>query len=177
MSIRLTSRVAAAVLLTVLASAACSDDANPVDPSAPTVVQTMSFSADPTRIHPEFLSAGGCHDGRAVRTRVDVAIAGGMHGVVVTGLRAGFTDRSGVVAFPIGSPGNIPSSWTSGSPTVPVPTNMAVPFPVPSNTSQRVPVVLEFGCQVRAQGTLIVVAETEDRGRMTTHRIAIEVED
>jgi len=179
MSIHLTSRVAVAVLLTALVSAACSDDSSPADPTAPTVVQTMSFSADPIRIHPEFLSTGGCHDGRGFRTRVDVAIASGMHGGVVTGLRAGFTDRSGVVAFPIGSSENIPSSWTiSGSPTVPVPTNMAVPFPVPSNTSQRIPVVLEFGCQVRPQGTLLVVVDTrDDRGASSTHRVNIEVGD
>jgi hypothetical protein len=178
MSIRLIILVAATAL-TALVFPACGDNGSPVDPSAPTVVQTMSFTADPMRIQPEFLSARGCTDGRAFRTHVDVAIVGGTRGVTVTGLRAGFTDRWGVVALPAGSSGQIPSSWTiSGSPTVPVPTNMAVPFPVPSNTSQRIPVVLEFGCQVRPQGTLIVVVDTrDDRGASSTHRVNIEVGD
>jgi hypothetical protein len=177
MSIRLTSRVTVAVLLTALASASCGDNGNPVDPDAPTVVQTMSFGVNSMKVAPEFLSAGGCADGRAFRTRFDLAIAGGTHGGVVTGVRAGFTDRWGVVAFPTNASGNIPSSWTiSSSPTVPVPTNTAVPFPVPSNSSQRVPVTLEFGCQVRPVGTLLVIADLRDEhGMPSSQRVTIEI--
>ena len=178
--------VPGAILMAGLACVSCSDS-TPADATAPTSVGTMTFSVQPERVAPEFLSANdGCSGARAFRTRF-VVVAGGMRGFVVQELRASFSDPFGLVTVPLLIPptGPIPGSMMGSSLPLPLPSSMPVPIPsggvnngltVTAGSSREVPVALEFGCHVRPRGTIVVVVGTrDDRGRSTTHRLTVDV--
>jgi len=104
-------------------------------------------------------------------------------------LRVSFSDRMGIVAVPA----VLPAASTFGGstmmplPSIPLPSSAPIPIPTagPNNglslspgPLQRLPVTLEFGCDVRLPGTIVVTAGTRDRrGRRDDHRLVIGVRE
>jgi hypothetical protein len=179
-----TALVPGAMLVAGLACMSCSD-ATPADSTAPTSVQTIELAVQPQRVAPEFLPTFGvCVGGRAFRTRF-VVVVGSMQ-VVLRDLRVSFSDRFGVITIPTVLSAAAQSAATIPS-SLPIPLPTTVPVPVPSGrvnnglssfagSSPGLPVTLEFGCQVRPQGTIhVTVATRDDRGRTATHRLAVDV--
>ena len=183
----LTRSLAGVILLAALIGASCSDVV-PTEPTASAKAEPLAFAVEPARVTPEFLPPSGTHCGgaRAFRTRF-VVILGAMPGLSVASLNVGFTDRFGVVSLPsvLGSTSALAGPVMGGPSPVPLPTSAPIPFPTTGpntglvesiGSSQRVPVILEFGCLVRPQGTLVVTAGTLDRrGRRGDHRLTIDV--
>ena len=179
-----TKHVPGAILMAGLACMSCSD-ATPADATAPTAVQTIELAVQPQRVAPEFLPTFGvCVGGRGFRTRF-VIVAGGMH-LVLRDLRVSFSDRFGVITIPTVLSAAAQSASTIPS-SLPIPLPTTVPVPVPSGrvnnglspfagNSPGLPVALEFGCQVRPQGTIhVTVGTRDDRGRARTHRLTVDV--
>lgn len=176
-----------AILLVMLAAAGCSDD-NPVDVTAPTAAQSLSLTAEPAVVTPEFLPPIGLCNAPRFRTRF-VVILGGSGGLAVTGLFVNFTDFLGFAAVPTVIPaapfGGGPTQTSAASTPIPFPASGPIPFPgsgpngalsVPIGSLQHVPVTLEFGCHVRPRGTIIVSADTRDnRGRKGRSRLSVQV--
>lgn len=174
------------ILLAGLACASCSD-VTPADTTAPTSMRSIALSVQPEKVEPEFLPPiGRCTGTHAFRTRF-VVVVGGMEAFVVQELRVSFSDRFGMTAVPAVVPatGAPSGSMITSSPPIPLPTSMPIPIPTsgPNNGlsvfpggSQELPVTLEFGCNVRPQGTIIVAVGTRDgRGRSTTHQLKVDV--
>jgi hypothetical protein len=182
----ITTCVRGAILLAGLSCMSCSDAA-PADATAPTSIRAIALSVQPQKVEPEFMPPFvGCTGGRAFRTRF-VVVVGGMETFVVQELRVSFSDRFGMTAVPAVVPASgAPSgSMITSSPPIPMPSSM--PIPIPTNGpndglsvfpggSQELPVLLEFGCHVRPQGTIVVAVGTRDgRGRTTTHQLTVGV--
>ena len=183
----ITACVPGAILLAGLACVSCSDAA-PADATAPSSVRAIALSVQPEKVEPEFLPPiGRCTGTHAFRTRFVVIVEGGMEAVVVQELRVSFSDRFGVTAVPAVLPatGAPSGSMITSSPPIPLPTSMPIPIPTSGPNdglsvfpggSQELPVTLEFGCNVRPQGTIIVAVGTRDgRGRSTTHQLKVDV--
>jgi hypothetical protein len=182
-----TRSLSGVILLGGLISASCTDVV-PTEPTASTKAQPLSLAAEPARVTPEFLPppGTGCAGTRPFRARF-VLILGGMGGFVLQDLQAGFSDRFGVISVPavLGASGSRLGSMTGSLPPVPLATSTPIPFPTTgpnsglvgsTSISERLPVILEFGCQVRPQGTIVVTAGTLDhRGRRGDHRLTIDV--
>jgi hypothetical protein len=176
-----------ALLLAGLTSASC-NGVVPAEPTAPTAGEPVALAVEPARVTPEFLPPSGLHCGgaRPFRTHF-VVILGAMPGLSVGSLNVGFTDRFGEVSLPsvLGSTSALAGPTMAGPSPVPLPTTSPIPFPTTGPNSglvasigsaQRVPVILEFGCLVRPQGTIVVTAGTLDhRGRRGDHRLTIDV--
>jgi hypothetical protein len=184
----ITACVPGAVLLAGLACLSCSDAA-PVDATAQTSIRAIALSVQPEKVAPEFLPPFvGCTGARAFRTRF-VVVAGGMEAFVVQELRVSFSDRFGMTAVPAVLPatGAPSGSMITSSPPIPLPSSMPIPIPTSGPNdglsvfpggSQELPVLLEFGCHVRPQGTIVVAVGTRDgRGRSTTHQLTVVVGD
>jgi hypothetical protein len=181
--------LSAVILLASLTTISCNGVA-PAEPTAPTAGEPVAFAVEPARVTPEFLPPSGTHCGgaRPFRTRF-VVIVGAMPGLSVGSLNVGFTDRFGVVSLPnvLGSTSALAGPVMTGPSPVPLSTSAPIPFPTTGpntglvesiGSSQRVPVILEFGCLVRPQGTIVVTAGTRDRrGRRGDHRLTIDVGD
>jgi hypothetical protein len=180
-----------ALLLAVLTSASCNGvvPAEPTAPTAPTAGEPVALAVEPARVTPEFLPPSGLHCGgaRPFRTRF-VVILGAEPGLVVTSLNVGFSDRFGVISLPsvLGSTSALAGPAMSGPSPVPLPTSTPIPFPTTGpnsgliesiGSSQRVPVILEFGCLVRPQGTIVLIARTRDRHGRRDHQLTIDVGD
>ena len=180
--------VSGALLLAGLSTVSCSD-AGPATPTGPSTTQAVALRAEPETVRPEFLLPfGGCTGGRAFRTSF-VVIVGGTVGFVVQELRVSFSDWMGIVAVPA----VLPAASTFGGstmmplPSIPLPSSAPIPIPTagPNNglslspgPLQRLPVTLEFGCDVRLPGTIVVTAGTRDRrGRRDDHRLVIGVRE
>lgn len=183
---RITACVPAAVLLAGLACMSCSDAAPP-DVTTPTSIRAIALAVQPERVEPEFLPPFvGCSGARAFRTRFAVVV-GGMETFVVQELRVSFSDRFGMTAVPTVLPatGAPSGSMMTSSPPIPLPSSMPIPIPTTGPNdglsvfpggSQELPVLLEFGCHVRPQGTIVVSVGTRDgRGRSTTHQLTVDV--
>jgi hypothetical protein len=178
--------VPGAVLLAGLACMSCSDAAPP-DATTPTSIRAIALSVQPEKVEPEFLPPFvGCTGARAFRTRFAVVV-GGMETFVVQELRVSFSDRFGMTAVPTVVPatGAPSGSMITSSPPIPLPSSMPIPIPTSGPNdglsvfpggSRELPVLLEFGCHVRPQGTIVVAVGTRDgRGRSTTHRLTVDV--
>lgn len=176
---------AAVILLAGLASASC-NAVVPAEPTAPTGGEQVAFAVEPARVTPEFLPPSGLHCGGARPFRTHFAvILGSMPGGSFETLDVGFSDRFGVISVPavVGASPRLGS--TNGSlPPVPLATSTPIPFPTTGpnsglpgvGTSQRVPLILEFGCLVNPHGTIVVTAGTRDRhGRRGEQRLTIDV--
>ena len=181
-----TRSLSGVILFAGLICASCSD-AVPTEPTASTKAQPLSLAAEPARVTPEFLPPDGigCAGARPFRTRF-VLILGGMDGFVLQDLRVGFSDPFGAISVPAVVGATRLGSITGSLPPNPLPTSTPIPFPTTGPNSglpgvgspQRVPVILEFGCLVRPQGTIVVTAGTLDhRGRRGDRRLMIEVGD
>ena len=176
------------ILLAGLISASCSD-VMPTEPTASAKAQPLALAAEPAQVTPEFLpTTTGCGGARPFRARF-VLIFGGMGDFVLQDLQVGFNDRFGVIGVPaVISPLSAPpTSFDSSGVPVRVPTSTPIPFPTTGpnsglvesiNVSERLPVILEFGCHVQPLGTIVITAGTRDhRGRRGDHRITIDVGD
>src|SRR5262245_61202942 len=172
------------ILLAGLISTSCSDGL-PTEPTASPKAQPVSIAAEPTRVTPEFLPSvvTSCGGRRPFRTRF-VVILGALDGLQA--LDVSFTDRSGVFVAPAVIPASdLFTGSMMTSPAIRLPTSTPIPFPTtlaniglstPAGTSQRLPVILEFGCHVQPAGTIVITAGTRDhRGRRGDHRLTIEV--
>ena len=180
----ITACVPGAILLAGLACVSCSDVA-PADTTAPTSIKSIALSVQPDKVEPEFLPSTGRCAG-AFRTRF-VVVAGGMEAFAVQELGVSFSDSFGVLTVPtvLSASAAQSGSIIPSSPPVPLPTSMPIPIPSagPNNGlsgfpggSRQVAVALEFGCNVRPQGTIVVAVGTrDDRGRSTTHRLTVDV--
>jgi hypothetical protein len=177
---------AAVILLAGLTSASC-NGVVPAEPTAPTAGGPVAFAVEPARVTPEFLPPPGLHCGAARPFRTHFAvILGSMPGASFETLDVGFSDRLGVASRPIvlGVSSTFSNSLAIGPSPVPLPATSPIPFPstgpnsgLPGvGTSQRVPLILEFGCLVRPHGTIVVTAGTRDRhGRRGERRLTIDV--
>ena len=183
---QITTCVRGAALLAGLACMSCSDAA-PAAATTPTSIRAIALSVQPEKVEPEFLPPFvGCTGARAFRTRF-VVVAGGVEAFVVQELRVSFSDRFGMTAVPTVVPatGAPSGSMITSSPPIPLPSSMPIPIPtggpndglsVFPGGSQEVPVLLEFGCHVRPQGTIVVAVGTRDgRGRAMTHQLTVDV--
>jgi hypothetical protein len=182
-----TRSFAGVILLAGLTSASCGEVVPP-EPTAPTKTVPVALAAEPARVMPEFLPPFGigCAGARPFRTRF-VLILGGMEGFVLHDLQVGFSDRFGVISVPavLGASGSRLGSMTGSLPPIALPTSTPIPFPTTGpnssffgsgGTSERLPVILEFGCHVQPLGTIVVTAGTRDhRGRRGDHRLTIDV--
>jgi hypothetical protein len=182
-----TRSLSGVILVAGLLGASCSDVV-PTEPTASTKTPSPSLAAEPARVAPEFLPSfgTGCAGARPFRTRF-VLILGGMDGFVLQDLRVGFNDRFGVTAVPaVVTPLTAPSTtFGSAGMPVPLPTSTPIPFPTTGpnsglvesiRISDRLPVILEFGCHVQPLGTIVITAGTRDhRGRWGDHRLTIGV--
>ena len=181
-----TRSLSGVILLAGLISMSCSDSV-PTEPTASPKAQPVSIAAEPTRVTPEFLPSVGpsCGGRRPFRTRFAVILAA-MESMQT--LDVSFTDRSGVFVTPAVIPASdLFTGSMMTSPSTRLPTSTPIPFPTtlatiglstPAGTSQRLPVILEFGCHVQPLGTIVITAGTRDhRGRRGDHRITIEVGD
>ena len=179
-----TRSLSGVILLAGLISTSCSD-AVPTEPTASAKAQPVSIAAEPTRVTPEFLPSvvPSCGVRRPFRTRFAV-ILGAMDSMQT--LDASFTDRSGVIVAPAVIPASdLFTGSMMTSPPIRLPTSTPIPFPTnlaindlstPAGTSQRLPVILEFGCHVQPLGTIVITARTRDhRGQRGDHRLTIEV--
>jgi hypothetical protein len=182
----ITTSVPGAVLLAGLACMSCSDAA-PASATAPTSIRAIALSVQPQKVEPEFLPPFvGCTGARAFRTRF-VVVAGGTETFVVQDLHVSFSDRFGMTAVPsvVPATGAPSGSMITSSPPIPMPSSMPIPIPTSGPNdglsvfpggSQELPVLLEFGCHVRPQGTIVVAVRTRDgRGRFLTHQLAVGV--
>ena len=180
--------VSGALLLAGLSTASCSD-AGPADPIGPSAAEAVALRAEPEAVRPEFLTPFGvCTGARPFRTSF-VVIIGGTAGFVVQELRVSFSDRTGVVAVPTVLPAASPfgGSLITPAPSIPLPSSVPIPIPTsgPNNglslsagALQRLPVTLEFGCQARLPGTIVITAGMRDRhGRRDDRRLVIDVRD
>ena len=178
--------VAGVLLLATLAVAACGEH-NSVAVTAPTEAQSLRLTAEPASITPEFLVRHVCPAAPAFRTRF-VIIVSGTDGLIVTGLHVGFVDRLGINVLPTVLTDGLNTSGSGSSlrtPPIPLPSSMPIPIPtsgpndglsVFTGRTERVPVTLEFGCNVRPHGTILVDADTRDhRGRSGRSRLTVEV--
>ena len=179
-----TRSLSGVILLAGLISASCSD-AVPTEPTASSKLQQpVSIAAEPTRVTAEFLPPVDttCAGARPFRTRF-VLVLGGMEGFVLQDLRVGFSDPFGVTSLPAVVGASRLGSMNGSLPPIPMTTSTPIPFPTTGPNSglipsERLPVILEFGCHVRPHGTIVVTAGTLDhRGRRGDHRVTIEVED
>jgi hypothetical protein len=183
MSVRFSKYVPAVLVVAMLATTGCSND-NPAAVTAPTAAQPLSLTAEPASVSPEFLPRGHCSEAPGFRTRF-VVIVSGMERASVQGLHVSFIDRFGVSAVPTVFPASGISGSSMNTPPIQLPSSMPIPIPtsgpnnglsVPAGHSARVPVTLEFGCNVRARGTIVVDADTRDeRGRSGKRRLTVEV--
>jgi hypothetical protein len=182
-----TKYFSAVILLAGLTSASC-NGVVPAEPTAPTTAgEPVAFAVEPARVTPEFLPPSGLHCGGARPFRTHLAvILGSMPGGFFETLDVGFNDRFGVASRPIvlGVSNTLSNSQAIGASPVPLPTTSPIPFPTTGpnsglpgvGTPQRVPLILEFGCLVRPQGTIVVTAGTRDRhGRRGEQRRTIDV--
>jgi hypothetical protein len=173
------------LVLAGLLSASCSDVV-PTGPTESPRAQPLSLAAEPAQVTPEFLPPNDvvCAGARPFRTRF-VLVLGGIGGFVLQDLRVGFTDPFGVISVPAVVGASRLGSMNGSLPPNPLPTSTPIPFPttgpntglIPSTSiSERLPVILEFGCHVRPHGTIVVTAGTRDRGgRRGDHRLTIDV--
>ena len=180
-----TRSLSSVILLAGLITAACSD-AVPTEPSASTDAPPLSLASEPAHVTPEFLPTVGlgCAGARPFRTRF-VLVLGGLGGFVLQDLQVGFSDRFGVISVPAVVGASRLGSINGSLPPNPMPTSTPIPFPttgpntglIPSiNTSERLPVILEFGCHVQPLGTILVTAGALDhRGRRGGQRLTIDV--
>lgn len=183
-----TKYLSAVILVAGVTSASC-NGAVPAEPTAPTAAEAVAFAVEPARVTPEFLPPSGLHCGGARPFRTHFAvILGFMSGASFETLEVGFNDRLGVASRPIvlGVSSTLSSSLAIGPSPVGLPTTSPVPFPTTGpnsglpgvGTPQRVPLILEFGCLVRPEGTIVVTAGTRDRhGRRGEQRLTVDVEE
>jgi len=153
------------VLCVVLLTTSCSDTEADRSTIGPSTVDPVSLEIKPTSTtaFAQPVSNARCPGvapfnvafGLSVRTT-------GWSSVIVTGIRAQFTDTSGVqspqVTLP--APGPTPIFGT----------------PNPSGTQHTFPLILGIGCGTGSRGTIIVIVDTSDgRGRRGAHQVAIAV--
>jgi hypothetical protein len=161
------SRLVSVVLAlgVVLLTISCSDTDARLSTTGPSAVDSMSLEVKPTSTtaFAQPVSNARCPGvapfnvafGLSVRTT-------GWSSVIVTGIRAQFTDTSGVQ-----------------SPQVTLPAPGPTPIfgnPNPSGSEHTFPLILGIGCGTGSRGTLIVIVDTSDgRGRRGAHQVAIAV--
>ena len=165
-------------------TAGCSDE-NDVGLTAPTVINSLLVSAEPSTVTPEVLVTPLCSTGSPFGLRIVITIDGG-RAVILRALRFTFFDRFGGTAVPVAvsplSPA-VPSSSPIPNPaSVTFPSSSPIPIPdsatggvlIPAGVRRTFPFFLEFGCDVRSAGTLVATIETDD-DRSETTEVRIQV--
>ena len=185
------SKYGVIVLVSVCVGTAACGSTNVTSPTEPTAVVSATLTAEPSNVTPEFVPLSFCTSRPAFRARVVIVVAA-HRDVILRQLRFGFTDRLGDRALPIAT-----ASQTTSFPSIP--NSMPIPIPgvtsIPHSTtipipgspaidgvlltggdSRRVPLSLEFGCGVRAAGTLNVFADMSDRrGRADSSEVRVTI--
>jgi len=173
--------------------AACGND-NSVSPTTPAPVTSALVTTEPMTATPEFSRISFCPAAPSFGVRLLITISGNGEIVIVERLRFAFTDRLGGFAVPVVTQtsaalsGGIPTSMPvplPTSPSVPIPSASPIPIPgslpveelrIHAGVSGTLPVLLNFGCGVPADGTLVVSVDTTDRrGRSSTSQVRVRV--
>lgn len=155
-------------------ASACSDG-NGSGLTGPSGAAPASITAEPETLTPEVVEQRSCGQSEAFGLRVVLKV-GSREDIVVQRLDFMLQDSFGrrtapVAVLPVGtSPIPIAPPNTLPSPS-PIPGAMPVPLPgapasgisIAPGTTQSFPFVVEFGCGVPAQGTLVVTVESAGR--------------
>ena len=195
MSTRVATSMTLLLLPAIVFVTACGDT-NPAGPTTPTAVTSALITAEPMTATPEFLPLSFCAKGPPFSIRLLVTIGSGGDIVIVRRMRFDFTDRFGDSAAPVvtrTSTGRSDSTLPSVPVPVPLPTSSPVniptssPIPIPNSLpfqdtrflpgdSQTVPTVLQFGCGVEPNGTLIISVDTAGvRGTSGTSHVSVRI--
>ena len=165
------------LVLSSFATIACSDDsdATTASPTAPSAfvagARFVAFTAEPGIVAAEFHPTSACFPHAPFVARVNAIVRPG-HDLFVRSFSFEFVDDYGRRTVPLAFPGTIEMNNSVLLP-IPVPTTHPIPFPgqvpmssvaVEAGRYLKAPFSLQFGCGVRARGTLFVSVETEDRG-------------
>ncbi len=173
--------------------AACGNH-DSVSPTSPAPVTSALITAEPMTARPEFLPISFCPAAPSFGVRLLITISGNGEIVIVQRLRFAFTDRLGGFAVPTVTQtstalsGGIPTSMPvplPTSPSIPIPSASPIPIPgslpveelrIHAGVSGTLPVLLNFGCGVPADGTLVVSVDTTyRRGRSSTSQVRVRV--
>jgi hypothetical protein len=178
--------------IVVIAACGNHDSASPTAPGA--VTSALVVAAEPMTATPEFTSISFCPAAPSFGVRLLITISGNGDIVILQRLRFAFTDRFGGFAVPVVTQtstalsGGIPTSMPvplPTSPSIPIPGASPIPIPgslpveelrIQAGVSGTLPVLLNFGCGVPADGTLVVSVDTTDmRGRSSTSQVRVRV--
>jgi hypothetical protein len=138
--------------------------------TAPGTLVPAVLTAEPASLRPEFLTSQAFLLRPAFRLHLSVIVGDGAT-VIVHGFRFHFIDRSGLRALPVvsvASGTSFTSSLPSSSP-IPIP-GVAPLSPFPA--SGTLPFVATFGCDIVADGTLVVIGDLDD-GRTAEMRLRV----
>jgi hypothetical protein len=182
---QLSTCAAAFLLLASFAATAC-DRETDITTSAiagPSALAAASLTAEPAVVSAEPRPGYSCGTGVAF----DLSLAFTLRSrdnVFLRGFGFEFLDPFGRRVRPFVFPGPIEVN-NSVVPPIPLPTTHPVPFPGEAKMTSvaarpgtffRVPVRLQFDCDVSARGTLLVSAETADeRGTVAVSRVSAEI--
>jgi hypothetical protein len=189
-------KVAPAVLASTLAAAGgcTSDTTSPTSPTTPTAGRSASITAEPLVLTPESRPDVRCSRSSSFGLRF-VVILSTDGSVTFRRLRFAYNDRTGRSVLPQAIQPLIPNLGPLTFPTellLPIPTPatlpssspIAVPDSTPNGSGQfsagsigKLPLQLEFGCDVPAAGTLVTYVDADDhRGRAKTMQVSVRVE-
>jgi hypothetical protein len=171
------------LLATVVTTGCSSIDSSEV--TMPATAQPVSLTAEPSNIRPQFLTASTCPTRPAFGFNFVLRLGGNPH-VAFRQARFRFDDRFGVITVPR----VVTTNTFTNSGAVPFPSGStlpsASPIPFPSSTpltgvisivgtSSELPVAVEFPCDVRPDGTLIIVVDFDDQGRSRSSKVRVRV--
>lgn len=187
---RVSTYAAVSLVLTSFATIACNDDSDAItaSPTAPSAfvagARLVAFTAEPGIITAELHPTSTCVTHAPFIARVNAILRPGQD-LFVRSFGFDFVDDFGRRTVPLVVPGTIELNNSVLLP-IPLPTTHPIPFPgqvpmssvsVPAGRFLKAPFSLQFGCGVRARGTLFVSVETEDRrGRIDVSQTRVQIQ-
>jgi hypothetical protein len=184
--------VPAVLALTLAAAGGCTS--NTTSPTTPTAAGSASITAEPLVVAPESRPHVRCPRSSPFGVRLAIVLTSD-GSVTFRRLRFMFNDRSGRNAQPQAIQPLIPNLGPVTVPTellLPIPNAATLPssspIAVPDGTPAgggrfsagsigKLPLQLEFGCDVPAAGTLVTYVDADDhRGRAKTMQVSVRVE-
>ena len=173
-----------------LSTMACTDgdDSISATPTAPSAfvagARFVAFTAEPSIVAAEFHPTSACVSHAPFTVRVN-AIVRPDHDLFIRSFGFEFLDDFGRRTVPVAFPGTIEVNHAVLLP-IPLPATHPIPFPgqvpmssviVDAGRFLKAPFSLQFGCGVRARGTLFVSVETEDRrGRIEVSQTRAQIQ-
>ena len=179
-------------LVSAFAVISCGET-QPVSPTAPGPVDKAMITAEPATVSPEFLPTPFCPRFSPFGARFALVVRPGQD-LILRVVQFQFVDRFGGRTFPSVIPLDttaFPPSSLPGSPPIPTPTPSTLPssgpVPIPSSpfspllipagTFREFPFLLQFGCGVPAEGTVVVSLEfTDRRGTAESSELRVRIQ-